>query len=139
MTEDQVAKWQAKRNAAKKIKNPKARQAALDVVYDMKDDMQLDCQRKMADRIKELKASDSEQSACLESVKASVEQVKRDFDAHMKACAEDHEVVEEVKAGKHRAHGFIAALKWLGYLVAAGGGSIATVLVKMAQQAGGAQ
>ena len=129
----------AKRDEAKKIEDPKAREAALDIVYDMKDDMQLDCQRKMADRIKELKTSDKEQSECLASVKASVEQVKRDFDMHVKVCEEDHKVVEEVKANRLKASGVLTALKWLGYLVAAGGGSIVTLILKTLTQASGAQ
>ena len=51
MTEEQVLKWQARRDEAKQIEDPVAREKALDIVYDLRDDMQLDCQRKMADRI----------------------------------------------------------------------------------------
>ena len=139
MTEDQFKEWKEKRDKARRIKDPRARAAALAIVHDLKDDMQLDCQRKMADRIKELKTSDKEQSECLASVKASVEQVKRDFDSHVKSCEEDHKVVEEVKANRLKASGALTALKWLGYLLAAGGGSAVTLILKTLTQASGAQ
>lgn len=138
MTEEQLVEWKSKRDAARRIKDPRARAAALAIVHDMKDDMRMECQRKMADRIKELRASDKEQSDSLVSIKETVEQVKRDFAAHLKVCEADHETVEEVRKSKLKAIGAMTLLKWLGYLAAAGGGSAVTLLINMARQAGGA-
>ena len=139
MTEDQLKEWKEKRDKARRIKDPRARAAALAIVHDLKDDMRMDCQRKMADRIKELRASDQEQSESLASIKDSLEQVKRDFTAHVKTCENDHEVVEEVRKGRLKALGAMTLLKWLGYLLAAGGGSAVTLLLKTMTQASGAQ
>ena len=133
-----LKEWKKKRDEARRIKDPRARAAALAIVHDLKDDMRLDCQRKMADRIKELKVSDAAQSECLASVKTSLDKLESDFKTHVTVCAEDHKVVEEVKADKLKASGVLAALKWLGYLAAAGGGSIVTILIDMVKQAGGA-
>lgn len=139
MTEEQLKEWKEKRDKARRIKDPRARAAALAIVHDLKDDMRMECQRKMADRIKELRASDQEQSKSLASIKDSLEQVKRDFTAHVKTCENDHEVVEEVRKGKLKALGAMTLLKWLGYIVAAGGGSAVTILIDTIRQAGGAQ
>lgn len=139
MTEDQLKEWKEKRDKARRIKDPRARAAALTIVHDLKDDMRMECQRKMADRIKELRASDQAQSESLASIKESLEQVKRDFTSHVKTCESDHKVVEEVRANRLKASGVLTALKWLGYLVAAGGGSVVTLILKAITQASGAQ
>lgn len=132
MTEDQVRNWQRRRNEAKEIEDPVARQKALDIVYDMKDDMQLDCQRKMADRIKKLIENDASQSTEISEIKTSVEGLSKGFD-------EDHKTVQEIREGRMKAKGVILALKWLGYIAAAGGGSVITWLLSVANKASGAQ
>lgn len=132
MTEDQVRNWQRRRNEAKEIEDPVARQKALDIVYDLKDDMQLDCQRKMADRIKQLIENDATQSSEISEIKASLEARGKDFD-------EDHKTVQEIREGRMKAKGVILALKWLGYIAAAGGGSIITWLLSVANKASGVQ
>ena len=129
MTEEQVRMWQRRRNEAKEIEDPAARQKALDIVYDMKDDMQLDCQRKMADRIKGLVESDKVQQGEIAEIKTSVKELQGGFE-------EDHETVQEIRDGKLKAKGAMLMLKWLGYVAAAGGGSIVTWLLSAA---GGAQ
>ena len=139
MTEDQVAKWQKRRDEAKKIADPVAREHALDVVYDLKDDMQLDCQRKMADRIKELKASDDRQTVEMASLKQSVVNIEVSVKQQAEAFKEDHEIVQEVREHKLRAHGVMLALKWLGYILAAGGGSAVTYFLSVINKAGGVQ
>lgn len=132
MTEDQVRSWQRRRNEAKEIEDPVARQKALDIVYDMKDDMQLDCQRKMADRIKQLVENDEVQHGEIVEIKASVEELNRGFE-------EDHATVQEVRESKLKASGVILALKWLGYIAAAGGGSFITWLLSVASKAAESQ
>lgn len=132
MTEDQVRMWQRRRNEAKEIGDPAARQKALDIVYDMKDDMQLDCQRKMADRIKTLVESDKVQQGEIAEIKTSVQELQTGFE-------EDHETVKEIKEGKLKATGVMLALKWLGYVAAAGGGSVITWLLSAASKAAEAQ
>lgn len=132
MTKEQVEKWQEQRDKAKKIADPVARQQALDIVYDMKDDLQLDCQRKMADRIKELVASDEVQRGEIAEVKTAVEELGKGFES-------DHEVVQEFREGKLRASGALLLLKWLGYLLAAGGGSLVTWFVTAANRVAEAQ
>lgn len=132
MTEDQVRMWQRRRNEAKEIEDPAARQKALDIVYDMKDDMQLDCQRKMADRIKQLVESDEVQQGEIADIKTSVKDLQSGFE-------EDHETVQEIREGKLKASGVMLALKWLGYIVAAGGGSIVTWLLSAANKVAEAQ
>lgn len=132
MTEDQVRMWQRRRNEAKEIEDPAARQKALDIVYDMKDDMQLDCQRKMADRIKTLVESDKVQQGEISEIKTSVQELQSGFE-------EDHETVQEVREGRLKAKGVMLALKWLGYVAAAGGGSIITWLLSVANKAAEAQ
>lgn len=132
MTEEQVRKWQKRRNEAKEIEDPEARQKALDIVYDLKDDMQLDCQRKMADRIKQLIENDAAQGSEISEIKASLETLGKDFD-------EDHATVQEFREGKLRASGALLLLKWLGYLLAAGGGSLVTWFVTAANKVAEAQ
>lgn len=132
MTEDQVRTWQRRRNEAKEIEDPVARQKALDIVYDMKDDLQLDCQRKMADRIKQLVENDEVQHGEIAEIKTSVDKLNKDFE-------EDHETVQEVREGKLKAKGVMLALKWLGYIAAAGGGSVITWLLSVASKAAESQ
>lgn len=139
MTEDQLKKWQARRAAAKKIKDPVAREKALDIVYDMKDDMQLDCQRKMADRIKYLVKHDVDQRADIDEIKASVSAVTTDLDDHLKDYEADHEVVNTVRESRLKASGALTVLKWLGYVAAAGGGAAIKWFLEVVNKAGGVQ
>lgn len=139
MTEEQVLKWQARRDAARRIEDPVSREHALDIVYDLKDDMQLDCQRKMADRIKEMIASDKEQRKEILDIKESVASVKRDLARHEKEFNEDHAAVEEFREHKLKAHGMMLALKWLGYIVSAGGGAVITWFLAVVNKANGVQ
>ena len=137
MTEEQVVKWQARRDEAKSIEDPVAREKALDIVYDLKDDMQLDCQRKMADRIKGLVDSDKEQRREINEIKGSVDSLKRDFDRHEGEFKADHASVEEFRAHKLRASGALLALKGLGYMLAAGGGFAVKWILEVVNRAGG--
>lgn len=122
MTEDQVAKWQKRRDEAKKIQDPAAREAALDIVYDMKDDMQLDCQRKMADRIKDLVSSDKVQAESIRSLKTDVDEIKKDLPS-IKETDKDY------RNQKERAKGAAYALKALDWLLkSAGIGGIGAVI-----------
>lgn len=132
MTEDQVRNWQRRRNEAKEIEDPVARQKALDIVYDMKDDLQLDCQRKMADRIKQLVENDEVQHGEIVEIKTSVDKLNKDFE-------EDHATVQEVREGKLKAKGAMLMLKWLGYIAAAGGGSVITWLLSAVNKVAEAQ
>ena len=132
MTEDQVRAWQRRRNEAKEIEDPVARQKALDIVYDMKDDLQLDCQRKMADRIKQLVENDEVQHGEIVEIKTSVDKLNKDFE-------EDHATVQEVREGKLKAKGAMLMLKWLGYIAAAGGGSAITWLLSAVNKVAEAQ
>ena len=125
MTQDQLEKWQKRRDEAKKIKDPVAREAALDVVYDMKDDMQLDCQRKMSDRIKELKSSDAIQSEAIQGIKRDVDEIKKDLPS-IKETDKDY------RAKKERAKGAVLALKALDWLLkAAGAGGIGAAVYQI--------
>lgn len=125
MTQDQLEKWQKRRDEAKKIEDPVAREAALDVVYDMKDDMQLDCQRKMADRIKELKSSDAIQSEAIQGIKRDVDEIKKDLPS-IKETDKDY------RAKKERAKGAVLALKALDWLLkAAGAGGIGAAVYQI--------
>lgn len=139
MTEEQVLKWQARRDAARRIEDPVAREHALDIVYDLKDDMQLDCQRKLADRIKELVSSAKEQRKEIFAIKESVASVKQDLARHEKEFNEDHAAVEEFREHKLRAHGVMLALKWLGYIVSAGGGAGLAWILAVVNKASGVQ
>lgn len=139
MTEEQVLKWQARRDEAKRIEDPVAREKALDIVYDLKDDMQLDCQRKMADRIKGLVDSDKEQRDDINEIKTSVAAMKTDLDNHKKDFEADHKVVNEVREHKLKASGAITVLKWLGYISAVGGGVAIKWLLEVVNKAGGVQ
>lgn len=130
MTEKQVSDWTKARDEAKLIMDPVARERALDIVYDMKDAMQLDCQRKMADRIKDIVRSDAELGQKIDSVEHSVAEIQS-------TLAADHVVVSEIRDHKLRAHGFMLALKWLGYLAAAGGGSAVTLLLGTVSKSAG--
>lgn len=125
MTEEQLKKWQQRRDEAKKIRDPVAREAALDVVYDMKDDMQLDCQRKMADRIKELKGSDAIQSEAIQSIKKDVDEIKKDLPS-IKETDKDY------RAKKERTKGAVMTLKCLDWLLkTTGAGGIAAIIYQI--------
>lgn len=137
MTEEQVAKWQARRDEAKRIEDPVAREKALDIVYDLKDDMQLDCQRKMADRIKDLVESDKEQRLEINEIKGAVKSLEDDLAHHEEDFKADHEVVNEVRAHKLKASGAMTILRWLGYLAAVGGGAAIKWILEVINKAGG--
>ena len=139
MTEEQVLKWQARRDEAKRIEDPVAREKALDIVYDLKDDMQLDCQRKMADRIKDLVESDKAQRREINEIKTSVAAMKTDLDNHKNDFKADHEVVNEMREQKLKASGAMTVLKWLGYIAAAGGGVAVKWILEVVNKAGGVQ
>lgn len=139
MTEEQVLMWQKRRDEAKQIEDPVAREKALDIVYDLKDDMQLDCQRKLADRIKDLVKSDKEQRNDINEIKTSVAAMRIDLDNHKKDFSADHEVVNEVREQKLKASGAITALKWLGYAAAVGGGVAVKWILEVINKAGGVQ
>ena len=139
MTEEQVAKWQARRDEAKRIEDPVAREKALDIVYDLKDDMQLDCQRKMADRMKGLVESDKEQRNDINEIKTSVAAMKTDLDNHKRDFEADHKVVNEVRENKLKASGAMTALRWLGYVAAVGGGVAVKWILEIINKAGGVQ
>lgn len=132
MTEEQVKKWQQRRDEAKAIEDPAARAAALDIVYDMKDDMQLDCQRKMADRIKDLVVSNEGQSIAISKITSELGVIK--------SQVADHEsVVAEVKTAKIRSQGAWMLLKIIGWSAAVGGsGAIGwwAALAKKASEGG---
>lgn len=139
MTEEQVAKWQARRDEAKRIEDPVAREKALDIVYDLKDDMQLDCQRKMADRMKGLVESDKEQRNAINEIKTSVATMNTDLENHKRDFEADHKVVNEVRENKLKASGAVTALKWLGYVAAVGGGVAVKWILEIVNKAGGVQ
>lgn len=139
MTEDQVKKWQQRRTAAKQIADPVAREAALDLVYDLKDDMQLDCQRKMADRIKELVSSDLEQHESIAEVKRDLASLKRSMETHEVEFENDHATVQEIRDNKLKVAGAWSLLRVLGYILAVGGGSLITWLLTIVNKAGGVQ
>lgn len=139
MTEEQVLKWQKRRDEAKQIEDPVAREKALDIVYDLKDDMQLDCQRKMADRIKDLVESDKAQRREINEIKGAVTSLEGDLARHEKDFKADHEVVNEVREQKLKASGAMTVLRWLGYAAAAGGGAAIKWLLEVVNKAGGVQ
>lgn len=130
MTEDQVIKWQKRRNEAKAIEDPKAREAALDVVYDLKDDMQLDCQRKMADRIKQLVENDKAQATEMVGIKTDVALIKTKVETH-------DPVVTAVRDAQLKAQGGWQLLKLLGWIAAAGGSGAVGFLLALARKASG--
>jgi len=128
MTEEQVAKWREQRDKAKQIEDPVAREKALDIVYDMKDDLQLDCQRKMADRIKTLVSNDAEQGKELAGMRSDVGEIKETL--------EDHDpVIQELKTARTKVEGGWQLLKIIGWLLALGGSSAAGWFAALAQKA----
>lgn len=139
MTEEQVAKWQARRDEAKRIEDPVAREKALGIVYDLKDDMQLDCQRKMADRMKGLVESDKEQRREINEIKDTVKSLEGNLARHEEDFKADHEVVNEVRERKLKVSGAMTALRWLGYVAAAGGGVAVKWILDAVNKAGGVQ
>lgn len=130
MTEEQVLKWQKRRDEAKQIEDPAARQTALDVVYDMKDDLQLDCQRKMSDRIKSLVARDQQQAADLVALRLDVSELKKGFQEH-------DPVVRTVKDAQAKTQGAWLLLKVIGATIAIFGSSAAGFWLGLARRAAG--
>ena len=132
MTEEQVLMWQKRRDEAKQIEDPAARQAALDVVYDMKDDLQLDCQRKMSDRIKALVARDQQQAADLVALRLDVSELKKGFQEH-------DPVVQTVKDAQVKTQGAWLLLKIIGVSLAIFGSSAAGFWFGLARKAAGVE
>lgn len=132
MTEEQVLRWQKRRDEAKQIEDPAARQAALDVVYDLKDDLQLDCQRKMSDRIKALVARDQQQAADLVALRLDVSELKKGFQEH-------DPVVRTVKDAQVKTQGAWLLLKIIGVTIAIFGSSAAGFWLGLARRAAGAE
>lgn len=132
MTEDQVLKWQKRRDEAKQIQDPVAREAALDVVYDMKDDLQLDCQRKMADRIKDLVARDHVQGADMATLRLDIAELKKTLKEH-------DPVVQAVKDAQAKTQGAWLLLKIIGVSLAIFGSSAAGFWLGLARKAAGVE
>lgn len=132
MTEEQVLKWQKRRDEAKQIKDPVAREAALDIVYDMKDDLQLDCQRKLADRIKYLVARDGQQVADLTALRLDVAELRKGFQEH-------DPVVRTVKDAQVKTQGAWLLLKIIGVSLAIFGSSAAGFWFGLARRVAGVE
>lgn len=128
MTEEQVTAWRKRRDEAKKIEDPAAREKALDIVYDMKDDLQLDCQRKMADRIKTLVANDREQGQEITGISSDVAEIKQTLDDH-------DPVIQDLKRTQVKVQGGWQLLKIVGWIIALGGSSAAGWFAALAQKA----
>ena len=128
MTEEQVKMWKVRRDEAKSIEDPKAREAALDIVYDMKDDMQLDCQRKMADRIKGLVASDDIQGKKIDTIQTDVGNLKTQIASHAP-------IINAVKEANSQAKGMWNLLKIIGILASIGGSGVAGWFLALAKKA----
>ena len=120
--------WKERRDEAKAIEDPKARKAALDIVYDMKDDMQLDCQRKMADRIKGLVASDLTQGKKIDKIQEEMGSLKDEISTHAP-------VIKAVKEANNRVRGMWDLLKIIGWLVAVGGSGMTGWILAIAKKA----
>lgn len=125
MTEEQVNKWIKRRNDAKRIEDPVARSQALDLVYELRDEMQLDCFRKQADRIKKSLENDAQLARELRDVKADVDDIKQELPAF-------RETDRDYRQKKERTKGAIFALRALDYIFRlAGAGGIGAALYQL--------
>jgi len=115
MTEVEVEQWKRERDMARRIENPEKRDAALQEVYDHRDDLQMKCIQHQADRIKTV-LSDSVQ------MKADISKIKEE----MKPLKETE---REYKEAKIEARGMARLIKLAKYVVAMGGGAVIVKLL----------
>lgn len=92
----------------------------------------VDCQRKTADRVKDLVEKDR-------TIEDDIENMKYDITRVTKIVKEEHgPVVTEYKEGKLRAHGAVLLLKILGWVAAAGGSGLVGWLLAVVDKSQGA-
>lgn len=109
MTDDQIEQWKVEREIARAIADPDSRKAALEKVYDHRDEMQMQCIAHQSRRQKEMMDD--------------IAEIKRD---HPALVAHLH---AEQNAEQQR-NGAARLLRWLTAIGIFGGGSTATYLLK---------
>lgn len=110
MTAEQVAQWKHERDLARSISDPAERSAAIQKVYDLRDDMMMHCIQRQADRIKTGLANDETMKADIATIKDEMKPLK--------------ETDKEFRENKLKLKG--AKMLWtaLRYIVTAGGGAL---------------
>lgn len=116
MTEEQIRNWKVERDIARSIKDENERRAALEKVYDHRDEMQMECIAHQSDRVKAIKAN-------LEAMKVEISDVKKD----LRPCVETD---KEYRIQKERIKGAKAMLMILKWIVVAGGGAFVMRLIQ---------
>lgn len=94
MTDEQIQQWKVERDIARGIKDPDERHAALEKVYDHRDEMQMTCIAHQSMRQKKLVAD-------VEDLKAKIAPLQK-----------DHEEYQQKKAEAKGAIKLLHVLKW---------------------------
>lgn len=128
MTEEDVKNWKVERDIARQSGNPEL----LQIAYDHRDDLMMNCIQRQADRVKALIDHKRTVDTELKEVKNTVSAICTKLDEHSL-------VVEEVKKDKIKGQGIILALKILGWISAAGGSGAIGWILAVANKANGIQ
>ncbi len=123
MTEEQIRNWKVERDIARSIKDENERRAALEKVYDHRDEMQMECIAHQSDRVKAIKANLESMKDEVSCMKVEISDVKRD----LRPCVETD---KEYRIQKERIKGAKAMLMILKWVVVAGGGAFVMRLIQ---------
>lgn len=117
MTEEQVRQWRQSRDIARLITDPEKQKAALQKVYDDRDDMMMHCIQRQADRIKKGLANDERFDTELKGVKNNLAEMKEELKP-LKETDKDY------RGWKLKIQGGVILWRIIRYLVAAGFGGV---------------
>ena len=117
MTAHEIEQWKQSRDIARLIQDPEERSKAMDRVYDMRDDLQMECIQHQSDRIKMTLKNAEDLNEEIKGIKVDIAEMKQD----MKPCIESD---KDYREWKMKIQGGVIMWKILKYLLAAGGGGL---------------
>lgn len=117
MTDEDIVKWKAARDIARGISNPEDKRKALEGVYDLRDDMMMNCIAHQSSRTKEIQSRQGEIHEKVEGIEKRIVPLEK----HKKEADENKLKLDGVKIA-------LSLLKYGGgILVSFGGGFYAAV------------
>lgn len=116
MTEENVKHWKEQLEFAKTIQNPERKQEFLTLLQQQKDEQLLECFTKQSSRIKQLVKTVDEHTTLLNKITDSIEAIQKNL-------IEINQFIINQKSLQDQQKGAVKLLKFIKYIVAAGGGA----------------
>ena len=116
MTEENVKHWKEQLEFAKTIQNPERKQEFLTLLQQQKDEQLLECFTKQSSRIKQLVKTVDEHTTLLNKITDAIQLIQ-------KQITEINLFITDQKSKIDQQKGAIKLLKFIKYIVAAGGGA----------------